>query len=263
MHRRLKEILEQKRKEVQDLRSRGLRERRDDGLPGPRDFRKAISTPGRLRLIAEIKFASPSEGVIRERVDPCAIGSVYEGAGAAAISLLTDTRFFDGRIEDLPRLRKAVSLPVLRKDFIIDPIQVKESCLYGADAILLIARILSKEQLGELLTLSMESGLAPLTEVHDPRDLEKALECGAETIGINNRNLDTFEVSLQTTVDLASRIPGNCVIVSESGIARVEDIRCLRKAGVHAFLVGTSIMKSDDMKGKIRALLEAGSAEGF
>jgi indole-3-glycerol phosphate synthase len=262
MHHRLQEILDHKWTEVQDLKRRGLPDRKDDDLPPPRDFKKAIATPGRLRLIAEIKFASPSEGVIHDRMDPCAIGRVYEEAGAAAISLLTDTRFFGGRIKDLPRLKKAVSLPVLRKDFMIDPIQVKESLLHGADAILLIARILSKAQLNELLTLSLESGLAPLTEVHDPHDLEKAIDNGAEMIGINNRNLDTFEVSLQTTVDLASRIPGNCVIVSESGIAHPEDIRSLRKAGVHAFLIGTSLMKSDDMKGKISALLEAGSAEG-
>ena len=232
MHNRLKEILEHKRNEVEDLRKRGLPERRDEDLPPLRDFKAAISMPGRIHLIAEIKFASPSAGVIRESVDPCAIGRVYEEAGVAAISLLTDNRFFGGSLEELPRLKKTVSLPILRKDFIIDPIQVRESLLYGADAILLIARILSKEQLNELLTLSVESGLAPLTEVHDPHDLEKALDCGAEIIGINNRNLDTFEVDLQTTIDLAPRVPENCIIVSESGIAHPEDIRCLRRIGV-------------------------------
>ncbi len=200
--------------------------------------------------------------MIHENVDPCTIGRVYEEAGVAAISLLTDNRFFGGSLEELPRLKKAVSLPILRKDFIIDPIQVRESLLYGADAILLIARILSKEQLNELLTLSVESGLAPLTEVHDPHDLEKALDSGAEIIGINNRNLDTFEVDLQTTLDLAPRVPKQCIIVSESGISHPEDIRCLRRIGVGAFLVGTSLMKSKDMAGKIKDLLDAGNQGG-
>jgi indole-3-glycerol phosphate synthase len=259
MHNRLKEILDHKRNEVEDLRKRGLPERRDNALPPPRDFKAAISTPGRIHLIAEIKFASPSAGVIHESVDPCTIGRVYEEAGVAAISLLTDNRFFGGSLEELPRLKKAVFLPILRKDFIIDAIQVRESFLYGADAILLIARILSREQLNELLALSKEIGLSPLTEVHDLHDLEKAVDCGAEIIGINNRNLDTFEVDLQTTLDLAPRVPGNCVMVSESGIGRPGDIRRLGKTGIHAFLVGTSIMKSSDRTGTIRDLLDAGN----
>jgi indole-3-glycerol phosphate synthase len=261
MHNRLKEILDHKRNEVDDLRKRGLPERSDDDLPPPRDFKAAVATPGKIRLIAEIKFASPSAGVIHEKVDPCTIGRIYEDAGAGAISLLTDNRFFGGSLEELPRLKKAVSLPILRKDFIIDAIQVRESFLYGADAILLIARILSKGQLKELLTLSVESGLAPLTEVHDPHDLEKALDSGAEIIGINNRNLDTFEVDLQTTLDLAPRVPKQCIIISESGISHPEDIRALRKSGIQAVLVGTSIMKSSDIGGKIKELASAGSQE--
>ena len=262
MHNRLKEILEHKRSEVEDLRKRGLPEKRDEDLPPPRDFKAAVATPGKIRLIAEIKFASPSAGVIHEKVDPCPIGRIYEDAGVAAISLLTDHRFFGGSLEELPRLKKAVSLPILRKDFIIDPIQVRESFLYGADAILLIARILSKAQLNELLTLSVASGLAPLTEVHDPHDLEKALDCGAEIIGINNRNLDTFEVDLQTTLDLVPRVPANRVMVSESGINHPEDIRRLRKTGIRAFLVGTALMKSKDMGGQIKGLLDAGNQGG-
>ena len=218
--------------------------------------------PGRIGLIAEIKFASPSAGVIREKMDPCAIGRIYEDAGAAAVSLLTDNRFFGGDLDELPRLKKAVSLPILRKDFIIDEIQVRESLLYGADAILLIARILSREQLKELLVLCKELGLAPLTEVHDPHDLEKAIDCGAEIIGINNRNLDTFEVDLQTTLDLAPRVPEKCIIVSESGIFDKEDIRWLRRSGIQAVLVGTSIMKSKDMARKIKELVDAGSQIG-
>ena len=232
-----------------------------DGLPPPRDFKAAISKPDNIRLIAEIKFASPSAGVIRDRMDPCAIGRAYEDAGAAAISLLTDNRFFGGSLEELPRLKRAVSLPILRKDFIIDAIQVRESLLHGADAILLIARILSRERLKDLLALSKELTLTPLTEVHDLYDLEKAVDCGAEIIGINNRNLDTFEVNLRTTLDLAPRVPENCIIVSESGISHPEDIRRLKKSGIRAVLVGTSIMKSMDMGRKIKELVEAGSSE--
>ena len=165
-------------------------------------------------------------------------------------------------MSDLPRLKEAVSLPILRKDFIIDEIQVRESFLYGADAILLIARILSKEELKELIALSKELGLTPLTEVHDRDDLEKAVDCGAEIIGINNRNLDTFEVSLQTTFDLAPLIPKGCIIVSESGISHPEEIGLLRRVGIRAVLVGTSIMKSTDMTAKIRELVDAGSPAG-
>jgi indole-3-glycerol phosphate synthase len=258
---RLKEILDHKQSEIENLKRRGLPRMPADGLPSPRDFRAAISKPDRIRLIAEIKFASPSAGVIRDRMDPCAIGRAYEDAGAAAISLLTDNRFFGGSLEELPRLKRAVSLPILRKDFIIDAIQVRESLLHGADAILLIARILSRERLKELLVLSKELTLTPLTEVHDLHDLEKAVDCGAEIIGINNRNLDTFEVDLRTTLDLAPRVPENCIIVSESGISHLEDIRRLKKSGIRAVLVGTSIMKSMDMGRKIKELVEAGSSE--
>jgi len=258
---RMKEILDHKQSEVENLKKRGLPRMAVDGLPSLRDFKAAISRPDKIRLIAEIKFASPSAGVIRDRMDPCAIGRAYEDAGAAAISLLTDNRFFGGSLEELPRLKRAVSLPILRKDFIIDAIQVRESLLHGADAILLIARILSRERLKDLLALSKELTLTPLTEVHDLYDLEKAVDCGAEIIGINNRNLDTFEVNLRTTLDLAPRVPENCIIVSESGISHPEDIRRLKKSGIRAVLVGTSIMKSMDMGRKIKELVEAGSSE--
>ncbi|OGP91401.1 MAG: hypothetical protein A2156_12155 [Deltaproteobacteria bacterium RBG_16_48_10] len=261
MPNRMEEILAHKRSEVGDLIKKGLPTHRVHDLPPLRDFKAAVSRPGRIRLIAEIKFASPSAGVIREKMDPCAIGRVYEEAGAAALSLLTDSRFFGGSLKELPGLKRAVSLPILRKDFIIDAIQVRESFLYGADAILLIARILSREQLSELLALSKDLGLAPLTEVHDPHDLEKAVNCGAEIIGINNRNLDTFEVHLQTTIDLAPRVPEKCIIVSESGISHPGDMRWLKKSGIRAVLVGTSIMKSGDMAGKIKELVFAGGRE--
>ena len=257
MHPRLKEILTHKRSEVENLRRRGLPADRRKGFSPVRNFKKAISRPDRTGLIAEIKFASPSAGVIRKRTDPSAIGRIYEENGVAAISLLTDSRFFGGDLNDLPRLKEAVSVPILRKDFILDEIQVRESFLYGADAILLIARILSKEELQELIGISKRLGLTPLTEIHDRDDLEKAVDGGAEVIGINNRDLGTFEVSLQTTFDLAPLIPKGCIKVSESGISGKEEIELLRRSGIQAALVGTSIMKSEEMKTKLRELADA------
>jgi indole-3-glycerol phosphate synthase len=257
VHPRLKEILAHKRSEVENLRKRGIPDNRKKGFSAVRDFKEAISKPDRISLIAEIKFASPSVGVIRERTDPCAIGRIYEDTGASAISLLTDSRFFGGDLDDLPRLKEVVSLPVLRKDFILDEIQVRESFLYGADAILLIARILSREELKKLIAVSKAFGLTPLTEIHDRDDLEKAIDGGAEMIGINNRDLDTFEISLQTTLDLAPLIPKGCIKVSESGILGKEEIGLLRKGGIQAALVGTSIMKSEEMTTKLRELAYA------
>jgi indole-3-glycerol phosphate synthase len=174
------------------------------------------------------------------------------------LSLITDKRFFKGDQEQLPHLKKEISLPVLRKDFIIDEVQVKESFLYGADALLLIARILSVSKLRTLLKMCKELDMAPLTEVHDRRDLYKALDCGAEIIGINNRDLDTFKVDLHTTLELAPLVPGRCVTVSESGISSVNDIRLLKKCGVNAVLVGSSLMKSDNIMLKTQELVSAG-----
>lgn len=258
MHSRLIEILDEKQREVERLKKNGLPiENQAEGFE-IRDFKSAISAPGRTSLIAEIKFASPSAGVIREKSDPLAIGKMYEEAGAAAISLLTDEKFFGGHLKNLPLLKKEVPLPILRKDFIIDEIQIKESLLFGADAILLIVRILTKQQFKELLSAADESGLAVLTEIHDRGDLETAVDCGAEIIGINNRDLDTFEVNIKTTLELSPLIPGDRVIVSESGIFSGEDVARVKKNGFQAVLVGTSIMKSDDPVGKIRELVAAG-----
>jgi len=253
----LKEILTHKRSEVETLRKKGLPDNGRKDLSPVRDFRKAISKPDRLGLITEIKFASPSAGVIRKRTDPCAIGRIYQDNGVSAISLLTDSRFFGGDLNDLPRLKEAVSVPLLRKDFILDEIQVRESLVYGADAILLIARILSREELKKLIAVSKAFGLTPLTEIHNRHDLEKAVDGGAEMIGINNRDLDTFEVSLQTTLDLAPLIPKGCIKVSESGISGKEEIALLRRGGIQAALVGTSIMKSEEMTAKLRELVYA------
>ena len=254
----LAEILVEKRKEVDRIRERGVSTNIDNNIPPIRDFKAAISQPGKINLIAEIKFASPSTGIIHKRKDTLKIGQIYEENGAAAISLLTDNKFFGGDIHDLPRLKKAISLPILRKDFIIDEIQVTESFFYGADAILLIARILSRQQLKRLLDTCQEWGLDSLIEVHDRYDLEKAIECRAEIIGINNRNLDSFEVNLTTTIKLVPLVPENHIIVSESGIRTGKDIQLLRKSGVRAVLVGSSIMKSDNVAEKVRELVLAG-----
>jgi len=258
MHSRLEVILAEKRKEVDRLKKRGLSTTRDNDIPPIRDFKAAISLLGRTGLIAEIKFASPSAGVIREKTDPLSIARIYEEAGAAAVSLLTDERFFGGELGQLPRLKRGISLPILRKDFIIDEVQVKESFLYGADAVLLIARILSRQQLKELLVICRELGLASLTEVHDRHDLEKAIDCGADIIGINNRDLDTFDVDPRVTLELAPLVPERCIAVSESGISSREDIRLFRKYGVRAVLTGTSLMQSDDIKMKAQELVQAG-----
>ena len=223
-----------------------------------RDFKAAISIPQKISLIAEIKFASPSAGLIRKKVDPISIGRIYQDAGAAAISLLTDQRFFQGDLEQLPRLKKATSLPVLRKDFIIDAVQVREAFIYGADAILLIARILSQPQLSEYIALCRELGMTPLTEVHSRDDLEKAVVSGAEIIGINNRDLNSFKVDITTTFELAPLIPSNCVRISESGIAEEEDILALKTTRIHAVLVGSSLMRSKDLALKTKEIVNAG-----
>jgi len=253
----LAEILAEKHKEVEALKKRGAPIDMGTKIPFLRDFRGAISTPNKINLIAEIKFASPSAGSIRKKTDPVRIGQLYEEAGAAAVSYLTDERFFAGDLRHLTRLKMAVSLPILRKDFIIDEIQVKESFVYGADAVLLIARILSRQKLKELIALCRELGLAPLTEVHDQRDLEKAIDCGAEIIGINNRDLDSFQVDLQTTLELIPFVPEGHVIVSESGINTITDLQFLKEAGIQAVLVGTGLMKSEDILEKTREIIGA------
>ncbi len=250
--------MEEKKREVARLKKRGLPAVSEIDQFEIRDFKGAISKQDRIALIAEVKFASPSAGVICEKSDTVEIGRMYNKAGAAAISLLTDEKFFGGRLKDLPPLKKAVSLPILRKDFIIHEIQVRESLLFGADAILLIVRILSRQQLEDLLGAARELGLAVLTEIHDRADLEKAIECGADIIGINNRDLDTFEVNIDTTLELAPLVPKEHVVVSESGISSGGDIGVIKACGVGAVLVGTSIMKSRDPAEKVRELVEAG-----
>ena len=254
MHSKLEAILAVKKDEVERLKGRVLPDKSNASIPARRDFKSAISVPGKVNLIAEIKFASPSAGLIREREAPADIARLYETSGAAAVSLLTDETFFGGSIKDLPSTRAACDLPVLRKDFIISSVQLHESFSQGADAVLLIARILGEDRLMRLISLCREMGMDALTEVHDEDDLDMALTCGADIIGINNRDLSTFTVNLHTTEKLIKRIPRGRVVVSESGIASGGDVVELGKLGVHAVLAGTTLMRSNDMAAKVREL---------
>ena len=208
----------------------------------------------RIKFIAEIKKASPSAGIIREDFNYINIANEYEAGGASAISVLTDKEFFKGDIKYLSEIKDAVSLPVLRKDFIIDPYQIYEARTAGADLVLLIARILTKEQIEIFLSLSHKLGMECLVEVHDNEELEKVLETEAAIIGINNRNLDTFETNLETTLQLCHRVPEGKIIVSESGIKTRADVLILEKAGIDAILIGETLMRSRDISQKITEL---------
>jgi len=206
-------------------------------------------------LIAEVKKASPSRGLIRPDFDPVAIARTYESAGASTISVLTDEQYFQGRLEYLAAIRAAVNLPLLRKDFIIDAYQVFESRAAQADGILLIVAALSRGQLSEFLGLADELGMASLVEVHTAEELDAALQVGARIVGVNNRDLRTFETKLETTLELASSVPADRVLVSESGILTRADVERLMEAGVDAILVGESLMRDPDPGVKVRELL--------
>lgn len=258
MHAKLVEILEEKKREVARLKKTGHPEPVGPISRDRRDFEKALTRNFGIDLIAEIKFGSPSAGSIRKISDPIAIGQAYEKSGAAAISLLTDKIFFKGELNNLPGLKQAVSLPILRKDFIIDEIQITESAKFGADAVLLIARILSVNQLKDLLDASREYGIKALVEIHNKEDLEKALDCNARVIGINNRDLDTFEISLNTTLNLAPLIPSDRVVISESGIHSEKDMPVFKGLDIQAVLVGSALMGADDPGKKARKMVRAG-----
>ena len=225
------------------------------GAEHVRGFGKALSQSGNIRLIAEVKKASPSKGVIRENFDPIAIARVYEESGAACISVLTEEKFFQGKLEYLDLIRKAVGLPLLRKDFIIDEYQIYEAQAAGADAILLIAACLEKEQIKDYLGIAGQLGLDVLVESHTYRELDRSLLAGATLVGINNRDLTTFVVSLRTTLDLLKDIPDDRTVVSESGIKTRDDVIALEKAGVDAILVGESLMREKDIGKKVKELL--------
>jgi len=220
-----------------------------EAMPPARDFVGALRAKiaaGKPAVIAEIKKASPSRGVIRENFDPAAIARSYEAHGAACLSVLTDVQFFQGSKAYLVEARAACSLPVLRKDFMIDPYQVCRARTMGADAILLIVAALELSQMQELEALAHELGMAVLVESHDAAELEAALQLKTPLIGINNRNLRTFETRLETTLDLLPRISAERVIITESGILKPADVQLMRDHGVNVFLVGEAFMRADD-----------------
>lgn len=221
-----------------------------------RDFAAALSRPG-CNVIAELKKASPSLGLIRENYQPVPLARSLEAAGAAALSVLTEEEFFQGSLADLKDVKKAVSIPILRKDFIVDPWQVWEARAAGADSFLLIVAVLSDELLAELLALGRELGMEPLVEVHSREELARANAASAKIIGVNNRDLRDFKVSLQTSFDLVQAIPENAVAVSESGLHNREDIERLRSAGFDAFLIGERVMKQADPGVGLKELLRA------
>jgi len=233
-------------------------ERLARAAPPPRDFVQAIHTKvaaGNTAVIAEIKRASPSKGLLRKDFDPAAIARSYEAGGAACLSVLTDREYFQGAPEHLSAARAACTLPVLRKDFIVEPYQVFEARAIGADCILLIAAVLPVEALRELERLAQSLGMAVLVEIHEASEVATALSLTTPLIGINNRNLRTFETSVQTTLDLLPRIPAGKTVVTESGIRGREDVLQLRKSGVQAFLVGEAFMRAQDPGAALRALL--------
>lgn len=223
-------------------------------IEGTRDFKKAIKREKGIRFIAEIKKASPSRGVIRAVFDPADIAATYEEKGVDAISVITEEDFFSGDLNYIEIVKERVSKPILRKDFIFDEYQIYESRAYGADAILLIGAILDRIQAEEYLHMARELGLSVLFEIHDYHDLEKALLVDAEIIGINNRDLSTLQVDINTTFLLKKEIPSDRVTVSESGIKERNDVLRLELAGIDAILVGTSLMESEDIGKKIDEL---------
>ena len=221
----------------------------------PIDFKKSL-VGERLNCICEVKKASPSKGLIRENFKPVEIALEYEKAGASAISCLTEEFYFQGRSQFLRDIRKNINIPILRKDFIFDEYQIYEAKTLGASAVLLIAAMLSKEQIKEFHNIASENGLQCLTEVHNEDELQKVLDCDCDIIGINNRNLKTFEVSLDTTKRLTMLIPLGKVVVSESGITTNEDMKKLRSVRANAVLIGETLMRSDSITETLNKLRE-------
>jgi indole-3-glycerol phosphate synthase len=250
---RLGEIIDYKRTEIAPWLAHTADWRERAAALGPfRGFRKALIS-GVFGFIGEVKKASPSAGVIAEHFDPARIALIYDEAGANCISVLTDEKFFQGHLDYLALIRNKVSRPLLRKDFTINEVQVYQAALAGADSVLLIVAALTDDELKRFKTVADEIGIDCLVEVHDETELNRALDVGADFIGINNRNLATFEVDLKVTEGLAGKVPGNCTIISESGIRTADDIRRVIGAGVHGALIGEALMRAGDP----RALLES------
>lgn len=254
-------IVAKKKREVAELRAKGIRlpeQFREKVIPPARGFRRALLDYPGVSVIAEVKKASPSKGVICENFQPVEIAANYQRNGAQAISVLTDIDFFQGHLLYMMQVREAVSLPVLRKDFTIDELQIKEARLHGADAILLIAAILDTSQLKEYQACAEELGMDVLVEVHDERETEQAIEAESRLIGINNRNLKDFTIDLETTFRLRKLIPATIPVVSESGLKTVDDFKRLRDEGIAAALVGETLMRAGSASDLLKFLREQG-----
>ena len=251
----LDRIVEVKRDEVRALRGRAseLSSRAKDAAP-PRGFAAALRHPAEVRLLAEVKRRSPSAGEIRPGADPVEVAQAYQEGGAAALSVLTDRQFFGGELDFLVRVRQSVTLPVLRKDFVIDALQVHEARAAGADAVLLIVRILSDAQLADLHGLVRELGMDALVEVHTAGEMERALAAGCTLAGVNNRDLSTFVTDLDLSIRLAAAVSGEVTLVAESGIRTAADVDRLGAAGFDAILVGESLMRQPDLRAAAAAL---------
>ena len=250
----LDRILQSRRAHIDELNAGAQALRRSiETAPPTRDFQRALSGP-RVSLIAECKERSPSGGVLRQRYDPVGLARRYVAGGASAISVLTEPEFFGGSFEDLKAVRAAVHLPVLCKDFVIDPIQVMAARAAGADALLLIVGILGDDGLRQLNAQASDLGMQVLVEVHDEAEVDRALGLGAAIIGINNRDLTTMKTEKRTTASLRQRIPADRIVVSESGIESGDDIDALQRLGVNAALVGESLLRASDLDAKVREL---------
>jgi indole-3-glycerol phosphate synthase len=254
---RLEEILRVKRREIEGLRPRAAElDRQARARDDFRSFRSALARDdGKLAIIAEIKKASPSAGVIAQSFDPVAIAKNYERLGAAAISVLTDEKFFQGKLTDLVDVRRAVSLPILRKDFVLDEVQIAESAANGADAILLIVAALNQKKLADLCAVAAKYQIDALVEIHSREELDRAMGAGAKIIGINNRDLATFDVDLAVTENLCRHVPDKVVLVSESGIKSAEDVARMQACGADAILVGEALMRREISIEHLRAII--------
>jgi indole-3-glycerol phosphate synthase len=257
----LDKIVGTKREEIARARAAVPLERLRDQLadaPPIRDFFAPLAADGPIRLIAEVKKASPSKGVIRADFDPVAIARDYAAGGATCLSVLTDEVYFQGRLDYLRQIRAAVDLPLLRKDFILDTYQLVEARVAGADAVLLIAECLDDCHLRKLHNEAIELGLTPLVEFYDEANLSRVLEAGAQLVGVNNRDLRTFEVDLEHVVRMRRLVPATTVLVGESGIHTREDVLRLEKAGIDAMLVGESLMRQANVRAAVQGLLGTG-----
>ncbi len=260
-------IIVHKRREIADRKRAAAGRTADaEGLTqrtatAPRDLVAALRVPG-VGLIAEVKRASPSRGALRPDLDPAALGRTYADNGAAAVSVLTDARFFRGSLDDLRAVREAVGVPVLMKDFILDPLQIYEGYAAGADAVLLIVAALTDSELEMLQALARKLGMAALVEVHNREELDRAVAAGASLIGINNRDLRSLVVSLETAASLCRYVPEDVVVVAESGIQTAADVARLIDLGIHAVLVGTALVTADNPAAATQSLARAGRRVG-